>query len=95
VAAEFQAQGSGDMTANGVTFRIPAAVAPTSAVLGPKDTCQHAGQSPPGILCLYQQSTNNATASAVNLSALGFVLLISSGNAGDSYWFGTYTYTQP
>lgn len=95
VAAEFQAQGLGNQSADGVTFRTPAAVAPSSAMIGPRGDCQRPGQAPPGMLCLYQQSAGNAVANPVNLSQFGFVFLISAQSAGDSYWFGSYTYTQP
>jgi hypothetical protein len=95
VAAEFNANEAADQSANAVTFRIPAAVAPKSVIVGVHDGCQYPGQAPAGVLCLYPDSSNNATASAVNVTSMGFVFLISSQGAGDSYWFGTYAYTQP
>ncbi|HWE63954.1 MAG TPA: hypothetical protein VHB98_19745 [Chloroflexota bacterium] len=95
VGAEFDASAASDQAANAVTFRIPAAVAPKAVTLGVRDGCQYPGQAPAGVLCLYPDSSNNVTASAINLSALGFVFLISSQGTGDAYWFGTYAYTQP
>jgi hypothetical protein len=95
VAEEFSAREVGDQVAAAVDFRIPAAVAPNTVVIGPRGDCQHPGQAPAGVLCLYQQSAGNATADPVNLSALGFIFVISAVNTGDSYWFGSYSYTQP
>jgi hypothetical protein len=95
VAEEFSAREIGDQVATAVDFRIPAAVAPNAVVIGPRGDCQHPGQAPAGVLCLYQQSAGNATADPVNLSALGFIFVISAVSSGDSYWFGTFSYTQP
>lgn len=95
VAAEYDARTGGDQEAEPVTFRVPAAVAPRTVTVGMRDGCKGPGQAPPGVLCLYQDSANNAAPSAVNLSSLGFVFLIASQDVGDSYWFGTFAYTQP
>lgn len=95
VAAEFSAQHIGDQGATPITFRIPAAVAPSSVVIGQRADCLRPGQAPPGVLCLYEQSSGNATPDPVSLSTQGFIFVIGSQNAGDSYWFGTYAYTQP
>lgn len=95
IAAEFSAQSVGDQTATGVTFRISAAVAPSQAVIGPHGECLRPGQAPAGMLCLYLQSAGNASASTINLTQYGFIFVINAQSVGDSYWFGSYTYTQP
>lgn len=95
VAAEFTARNDAEVSASPVTFRIPAAVAPKAVKVGAGDGCPRSGQAVPGVLCLYPDSSNNATPTPVNLSTLGFVFLLTSQGPGDSSWFGTYSYTQP
>lgn len=95
VAAEFTARNDAEVGASPVTFRIPAATAPRAVKVGVGDACPRPGQAAPGVLCLYPDSTYNATPTPVNLSSLGFVFLATSQGPGDSSWFGTYAYTQP
>jgi hypothetical protein len=104
LALGFTAAAAGSVQGYGVTFRIPAAVAPAHVGVGLSSNCPGLGQASPGYLCLYGTWVSNtanpyayamSSAASTPADSNGFYFRVNSTSAGYVYWLGSYAYQAP